>query len=183
MPCSTGAGPRAASGAPGTSDALASPSWTRFSPRSVRPAATAARRRSASTVLDTATSVTAAGSRPARAHASSDARSGPGRARRPGPRQRRGRGRSSVRRPAAGAGHLRRRKLGISRSSASYVVGRLAGTGSPTERRRAADQRGDLVVATDRAVGGVLDRLVALALELIEEVALARRAARDPRCP
>ena len=53
----------------GSSGRFATASWTRFSPRSVTPAATASATRSGTTVLETATSRTAAGSRPARSAA------------------------------------------------------------------------------------------------------------------
>ena len=55
-PCSTGAGRPGATSRPAARAAFASASWTRFSPSSVSPAATAARSRSAGTVLETATS-------------------------------------------------------------------------------------------------------------------------------
>ena len=98
---------------------LAAASWTRFSPSTSRPAATAARSRSAGTVLLTATSVTLAGSLPGpragaaiRASTAARARGEPGDL---------GRVRRSGDGPASTGPRylLRRRKLGISRSSAS----------------------------------------------------------------
>ena len=117
-PCSTGAARRGASGRPAPAGTLATASWTRFSPSRSRPAATASRSASGGTVFETATRVTPAGSRPARAQAAAiRARTSARAARYVSIRD----PDSVIGRPPAlaGAGHFRRRKLGISRSSAS----------------------------------------------------------------
>ena len=115
-------GPMRCHAAPSTSGILAAASWTRFSPSTRKPAATAARMRSAGTVLDTATSVTRVASRPARAAAAPIRPRTSSRARRNASTSAGSRRSAVIRAPGPPCGPVdqrRRRKLGISRSSAS----------------------------------------------------------------
>ena len=179
-------GPTRCHVAPVTAAALASPSWTRFSPSVVRPAATAARTRSTVTVLLTATRVTPPGSRPARAQAS---------AIRPRTRSRAARSSSIGGRDRSCQRRRRPRppRLLAAEEARDLQVVRVVG-GRPLGRRRLADGPLDprwghdgggglVVVAVVRAVAG----LQALALELLEEVPLTRcpdrRARRPPAGP
>ena len=68
-PCWTGAGPTRCHVPPDVAGILSAASWTRFSPSTSSPASIADWTRGAATVFETATSVTSAGSRPARAAA------------------------------------------------------------------------------------------------------------------
>ncbi len=84
-------GPTRCHRAPTTKGTFAAASWTRFSPRRSRPAATAARIRSAGTVFETATSRTVIGSRPAARGGVGDPGEDRRRGRRRGPRSQPGR--------------------------------------------------------------------------------------------
>src|SRR5438045_4365915 len=162
-------GPTRCQVAPSTSAAFASPSCTRFSPKTVSPASTAATTRSAGTVFETATSVTSAGSRPDREHASAII-----------PRTRARAAESSatsVTREPPGRNLL----LAPQERRDLEVVGIVGGR--PLDRHRLADgaldarghdgSRGTLLAAV---LAAVVVRLEPLALELLEEITLARRA-------
>ena len=120
-PCSTAAGRPAASARRAPRAPWPRPPGRGSRRTSVSPAATASRnRRGASTVLDTATSVTSSGARPTRAQAAAmRARTSARAAANPAMPGEVSVVISALPPAAAGAGHLRRRKLGISRSSAS----------------------------------------------------------------
>src|SRR5688572_1811202 len=171
-------GPMSCQRAPGTSAAFAAPSWTRFSPRIVSPAATASRSRAASTVLETATRLTSVGARPARSHAaamraSTRARAAP-KAATPGF--------DWVTSALKNAGRCRRGSLAAQEArdlEVVRVVGRLAThrrnlTDRPLDARRRHDRRRLVLVLRRGERAAAVGDFLALALELLEEIALVR---------
>src|SRR5712671_3276693 len=164
-------GPTRCQVAPGTSGFLASPSWTRFSARIVRPASTAATSRSAGRGFETATSVTPAGSRPARTHAPAIWSSTRRRASRS-----RATSAGSDRAGGFATGQLLASKETRNLEVVSVVRGRPFDrdrlSDGPLDARRRSGGRGTIVCRRDVEAAV---RLASLALELLEEIPLARR--------
>src|SRR5438132_9342361 len=176
-------GPTRCHVAPSTSPIFASASWTRFSPKVISPAATAARSVAAGTVFETATRATDAGSRPTRAHAFAIRSSTCPRASASGATP----GRSGVS-AASGFGGITTEWSFAAEEARDFevvgVVGRRALdrdrlADRPLHARAAGHRRRGVIVAI--AIRGPVARLEALALQLLEEVALAGCAQRGRR--